>query len=276
MFNLTTPAIKSALIAVSVTLSAFSLSAQAALTSITTSSGTQLVYSSVSDVTWTKDANLLGTWIASSTDNNANGLADIIDSIIAYSPFIINSPNPYSPTGIYQLSNYDFGSNGATSWFGALAFVNYLNSISYAGSNQWYLPTVDNLSRGFSTNTNGTFRGDESVELYYQELAGKPEYVYDNFNAYYQPDHGPKENINTFTHLQLNYYWAGTEYASDPFKAYIFDNATGYQNLGAKAAFGYAWAMTPGQVTAVPEPERVAMLLLGLGVIAGVMRRSRS
>ncbi|WP_228522904.1 PEP-CTERM sorting domain-containing protein [Methylophilus sp. 14] len=34
--------------------------------------------------------------------------------------------------------------------------------------------------------------------------------------------------------------------------------------------------MTPGQVTAVPEPERVAMLLLGLGVISGVMRRSRS
>lgn len=276
MFNLTTPAIKSALIAVSVTLSAFALSAQAALTSITTSSGTQLVYSSVSDVTWTKDANLLGTWIASSTDNNANGLADIIDSIIAYSPFIINSPNPYSPTGIYQLSNYDFGSNGATSWFGALAFVNYLNSISYAGSNQWYLPTVDNLSRGFSTNTNGTFRGDESVELYYQELAGKPEYVYDNSNAYYQPDHGPKENINTFINLQFNYYWSGTEYAPDPFKAYIFDNDSGYQNLGAKASLAYAWAMTPGQVTPVPEPESVAMLLLGLGVIGGVMRRSRS
>lgn len=276
MFIFARPAIKSMLIAVSCVLSAFSLNAQAALTSITTSNGTELVYSSVSDVTWTKDGNLLGTWIASSTDNNGNGVADIIDSIIAYSPFIINSPSLYSPTGIYELSKYDFGTDGTTTWFGGLAFVNYLNSISYAGVNEWYLPGVYNLNRGYSTNTNGTFRGDEFVELYYQELAGKPEYVYDNFNAYYQPDHGPKENINTFTNLQYYYYWNGTEYASDPFKAYTFGNHIGYQNLGAKGAPAYVWAMTPGQVMAVPEPDSMKLLLLGLGVMGGVVRRNRN
>ncbi|MBI5660065.1 MAG: PEP-CTERM sorting domain-containing protein [Nitrosomonadales bacterium] len=40
----------------------------------------------------------------------------------------------------------------------------------------------------------------------------------------------------------------------------------------------FAWAVRPGQsvVAAVPEPEMVAMLLAGLGVLGFTARRSRN
>lgn len=123
MFKMSPPAIKSSFIAVTLALSAFSLSAHATLTSYTVN-GTDLVYSSVSDVTWTKDANLLSTWIGTSSDNDSNGTLDIIDAIIAASPTISNTPNFYDGyTGTYSLSSSDFSSDGKVSWFGAMALL---------------------------------------------------------------------------------------------------------------------------------------------------------
>lgn len=268
--------IKSKLISACIVLFALSLNAEAALTSTTTSNGIELVYSSVSDVTWTKDGNLLRTLIASSSDNDGNGTLDIIDAIIAESPLIINTPSIYSPNGIYSMSRLEFSNDGRTSWFGALAFVNYLNSINYAGSNQWYLPTVDNTNRGFNTSTNGTFKGDELVELYYQELSSKSQYVYENGNAIFQPDHGIVDRNNVFINEQSDSYWATTEYTPFPQRSYTFGTDDGYLNIGDKGAPIFVWAVSPGQITPVPEPRSVAMLILGLALTGGAVRRSRS
>lgn len=269
-------AIKSKLIFACIVLSALSLNAEAALTSITTSNGIELVYSSVSNVTWTKDGNLLRTLMASSSDNDGNGTLDIIDAIIAESPLIINTPSIYSPDGIFRMSSSEFSNDGRTSWFGALAFVNYLNSINYAGSNRWYLPTVDNTNRGFNTSTNGIFMGDELVELYYQELGSKSQYVYVSGNAIFQPDHGIVDRNNVFINEQSDSYWATTEYVPFPQRSYTFGTSDGYSNIGDKGARIFAWAVSPGQITPVPEPDSMAILLLGLGFIGVAVRRSRN
>lgn len=139
--------------------------AQAALTGYT-SNGVDVVYSSVSDVTWTKDANLLGTLFAT------QGFSTVVNNILAVSPTISNTPNGYSPTGTYTLNSVDFRSDGRTSRFGAKAFINYLNSTNYGGSTQWCLQTIAIQTRDTFYNIvgNGSIAGDEYSELYYQEL----------------------------------------------------------------------------------------------------------
>lgn len=254
------------MLATTLSLSAFSLNAQAKLTSITTSDGTELVYSSVSDVTWTKDGNLLGTLFATKGFNN------VVNAIIAASPTISNTPNFYSPTSNYFLKASDFSSNGQTTWFGAIAYINYLNKINYGGSNQWYLPSVANTSSGFNTRTNGKIKGDELAELYYIELRSTG---YLNPSGYIQPDFGIVDRDNSFKNEQLDIYWSSTEYAPNPDGAWLFFNNFGRQFFNIKKLGFYAWAVTPGQVAAVPEPENVALLLAGLGLMAGVVRRKQ-
>lgn len=248
------PAIKAFLISTTLALSAFSLNAQATLTSYT-ANGKDLVYSSVSNVTWTKDGNLLGTLFAS------QGFNTVVNAIIAASPTISNTPNVINPSGTYSLSANDFSSDGITTWFGALAYVNYLNSINYAGSNKWYLPTVANTTFGFNTATNGIAKGDELPELFYAELGGTA-----GRNI---------PNTPTFDNEQASNYWSGTEYAPDPGSAWGFDTFNGGQSRYGKSLLFYAWAVSPGQIAAVPEPEFGAMLLLGLGMVAFASRRRR-
>lgn len=231
--------------------------AHATLTSYTVN-GKDVVYSSVSNVTWTKDANLLGTMFAS------QGFDTVVNAIIAASPTINNTPNLYSPTGTYTLSASDFYSSGQTTWFGAMAYINYLNSINYGGSNQWYLPTVANTTSGFNTSTNGTAKGDELVELFYQDLNGTAR--------------SNIPNTATFDNEQASILWSGTEYAPNPNFAWFFDTSVGRQRNDLKDSDikdnrFYAWAVSPGQITTVPEPQSVALMLAGLSLVAAMRRR---
>lgn len=234
--------------------------AHATLTNYT-ANGQEVVYSSVSDVTWTKDGNLLGTLYAS------QGFNTVVNAIIAASPTISNTPNRYSPSGIYTLSSNDFSSSGTTTWFGAMAFINYLNSTKYAGSNQWRLPLAVTQNNEDNTPSNGSAAGNELSEMYYQELGSKGYY---DANGNVQPDYGIK-NTATFDNEQSSDYWFGTEYVKTGYDALSF--GSGYQNDMFKTHQAYAWAVSPGQIAAVPEPESVAMLLAGIGLLGGVMRR---
>ncbi|MDF0377353.1 PEP-CTERM sorting domain-containing protein [Methylophilus sp. YYY-1] len=55
--------------------------------------------------------------------------------------------------------------------------------------------------------------------------------------------------------------------------AWRLDADDGEQGSSLKANYNFVCAVSPGRIAAVPEPESVAMLLLGLGVVAGVVRR---
>jgi hypothetical protein len=94
----------SSILSSAIFLTALSLSPQAnaALVSYT-SDGADLFYSSISDVSWTKDANLLSTMISNS------GYNTVVDAILT-----ANTGTTFGSTP-YTLSNADFSNVGETS-----------------------------------------------------------------------------------------------------------------------------------------------------------------
>jgi hypothetical protein len=145
---------------------------------------------------------------------------------------------------------------GRLSWWGGIAFTNYLNSINYAGSNQWRLPTSNAIS-GY----NGT-AGNELGQLFYSELSGT---AGNNI-----------PNTPTFTNEQASAYWSGTEYASYPGSAWFFYTVSGLQINHDKYNQDYAWAVSPGQVSAVPVPGAVWLMGTGLLGLLGLKRRGHA
>ncbi|MBF4986989.1 PEP-CTERM sorting domain-containing protein [Methylophilus sp. 14] len=275
--------LKTCLIAASV-LGFFSLNANATLTSYT-SDGKDLVYSSISDVTWTKDANLLGSMIA------ANGYDNVVNAIIAASPTVTSLPNPDSaPTGVYTISQNDFDGE-FVSWYGAVAFVSYLNSIEYGGSNRWQLPkamTLENSNCASDASFpvcsydaivlgNGATAGNELAELYFNELGGRSTKTLDG--VFYPGTGMPQTDIfdNESDGFGFNpSFVTGTEVLSNSNLNYYFDTRHGRQLSFLKDwASYYVWAITPGLITAVPEPESLGMLMAGLGLISLIKRRGR-
>jgi hypothetical protein len=259
-----------------------SVSAHAELVSYNTN-GAGLVYSSVSNVTWTKDANLLGSMIGS------RGFETVVNDIIAASPAITNTPNQFSPTGIYTLSHSDFSETkaGQATWFGAMAFVSYLNSIHYGASTEWRLPSIATTGFGYHQSTNGVNAGDEFHELFYAELHQEQPSLGVPYTA---PQH-----TAYFDNEQLSdTYWTGTENTYDwpistiidgPQSAFVFIAELAAQGISFKDfmlstptdSFGnFVWAISPGQIAAVPEPESLTMLFAGLGILGFASRRYQS
>jgi hypothetical protein len=254
---------KSLLIA-SLLLSAASFNAQAALTSYTGANGVNLVYDNVTNLTWTKDANLLGSL------ETAQGYTNLVNAIVAASPVIKDTANLYdtsSYSGYHTVSAADFSSTslGLASWFGAQAFMGYLNSINYGGSNQWALPSAgSNPDIGY--NRTGTAFG----ELFYSELGGTIV--------------NPIPNTATFDNEQAYAYWLGTEYAPIPNTefapfpedAWGFRTSDGGQVINSKDRPFYAWAVSPGEVSAVPVPGAVWLMGSGLLGLLSLKRRGHA
>lgn len=126
------------------TLAVAAVSAEAALSPYT-ANGIDLVYSSVSGATWTRDANLFNTL--------ADADSSLVSQIIALTPTLADDH-----FGLVSLSAADFTpSTGWMTWWGAKAFTNYLNHVAYGGSTAWTLPTT---------------AGNEMSELFFDELGG--------------------------------------------------------------------------------------------------------
>lgn len=203
--------------------------------------GKSVVYSSVSNITWTGDANLLGTL------QSSLGFSTAVAAIIAASPTITDS------LGSHAVTSADFSSSylGQATWWGAQAFVGYLNSIDYAGSNQWDLP-----SAGASPQPGFNQTGGQFGQLFYDELGGTA-----NNNL---------PNTAYFTNEQIPAYWLGTEYAPAPGLAWNFSTLTGMQGFANMGIPWPVWAVSPGNVAAaVPEPGVVWLFGSGLIALAG-------
>lgn len=236
----------------------FSTNVNAALTSYT-ANGVDLVYSSVSNVTWTKDANLLGSMIAA--DSN------VIQSIVNA------STNNYSALS-YTVTASDFSTNGLTTWFGANAFITYLNAISYAGSTSWKLPTFDSsdLSNGgFNIPSNGSLSGNEFSELYYQELNGTI---------------GSNSIANSSDFLNVDFFYHSRTLATAMTvgggfltgDVWGFSTGDGSKNYNSPFNTYYAWAINQGtisEVSAVPAPAAVWLFVSGLPLITAASRRRK-
>ncbi|WP_446808082.1 hypothetical protein ACH50O_12295 [Methylomonas sp. 2BW1-5-20] len=247
---------KQSLLTVGLMLGLTTLNSHASLIAYT--SGTQrLIYSDVSGVTWSGDANLLGTLEAS----NPN----LVDTIISKVGSIVDSPNRFDTpagSGSHTLTAEDFGANGWVTWFGAQAFTKYLNTINYAGSSQWTLPSAGTNPQWGYNQTNTQFG-----ELFYNELGG----IADENGGY----HTIPTNSN-FTNLKSDPYWLNEEagmphYILGP-SAWVFYTSQGLQNPWEKDSLLYAWPVSPGQISAVPPPSAAGLFSTGMLGLLGLKR----
>jgi hypothetical protein len=223
--------------------------------------GPGLVYDSVANVTWSSNGNLFATMYA--TDPN------LISQIITAVPTVHDTPNFYdtpSNSGNYNLSSGDFNSAGYMDWFGAMAWVKYLDSTNYLGHSTWMLPTTHDQNC-YGYNCTNSMLG----ELFYTGLGGTAvQSITTNHNVSY----------TLFTNIQNSVYWSGTEYTSVPYSAWSFGTNNGFQSANPKLGNSfYSWAVLPGKAAGnaaanVPEPASVGLLGIGmLGLMAGLRHR---
>ena len=142
-------------------------------------------------------------------------------------------------------------------WWGAQAFVGYLNSINYGGSKQWSLPsTPDNDS------SIGIYKTNSQLgELYYNELGGIVGY--------------PIPENSLFSH-EVDGYWSSNDSISNPYQGWIFDTSNGGQTRGLKDYQLYAWAVSPGNLnSSVPEPGIIWLLGSGFLGLLGLKRHKQ-
>ncbi|TXT22904.1 MAG: hypothetical protein FD134_2361 [Gallionellaceae bacterium] len=206
---------------------------------LTLTLGGQGVYDSDLNLTWLANANLAAT--------NTFGVGGI------------------SASG-------DMTWNAAQSWIGAMNAANYL------GFNDWRLPATlqPDASCGSQYNAGAPYgtqfygyncTGSEMGHLFYTELGGT---AGSSILSSSDPD------LALFQNVQSSLYWSGTEYAPSTSNAWYFDTGIGFQSAYYKGSSMFAWAVRPGNstaVSAVPEPETYAMLLAGLGLLGFTARR---
>jgi len=239
--------------------------ANAALTSVDGGLG---VYDSTNNVTWASDAELF--WSQLQAAGKSAAQTTLINAIISDSGGVIHDtpnafdyPTPYS--GIYTLSSNDFNtSNGTMTWWGAKAWVNYLNATNYGGSNQWALPTIvdSSSSSGFPDGASGdpAQSSSQMAELFYGGLgavAGSP--ITTTHNSSYA----------LFSNLQNSYFWFGTEYSANPEAVWVFNAVNGIQggNVGKTNQY-YALVVAPGEVNPVIPLARLTALQTQVNGIA--------
>jgi hypothetical protein len=218
--------------------------------------GNGLVYDTVQNSTWTQDANLLGTMEA----NDPNLVSKIIDA----NNGIVDFNNPITGTHILSAT-LDFNDGGSVhgngvptgpgtvDFWGALAFVGYLNSIDYKGSTQWSLPTTPINTDGYNQISS------QLGELFYNELGGVD---------------GLPMPVGPFNNVQNSFYWSGTQSSLFYFDAFGLYTSSGYQTVYNKNIPFYAWAVSPGDITAVPVPSTVWLFGTGLLGFLGIKRQA--
>lgn len=212
----------------------------------------EIVYSDKSQLYWTKDANLLRTM----SRKNPNLISEIIASVPKGT--IHSRPNEWEK-GRHELSERDFGLvfndrdvwfDSAT-WWGALAFIHYLNKINYGGYHDWRLPKMQphqgqpfNFSFSINGSTdlgyNNSNLQSEIGHLFYAELKNLGQYK-DHPTETLNPSKPGVTNAGPFIQLKNSAYWYSTEFDQDPRLVWIFATNSGFQSGDRKDQLYVPW-----------------------------------
>jgi hypothetical protein len=215
--------------------------------------GGGLLYDDVLNVTWLQDANY-----AKTSGYDADGQMDW------------NAATAWAANLVYHDSVRNVDLSG---W--RLASNTPINGVSF----NVFESTVGSSDIGF----NITSPNAELSYMFYVNLGLKGYY---SSEGLYQPGYagifgdgtsGGQNNVGIVTNFQSGSYWSGTENADFDPTAWVFHTSNGRQvnNFYKFNGFLYSWAVRPGDVAAVPEPETYALMLAGLGLIGLVLRRKQ-
>ena len=250
--------VRAVLIGMAVSL--MGVNAQAALIPIAGGLG---VYDDVNNVTWAADGNLMATQAAS----YSGGAAAYVAAVIAASGGVIHdTPNGWDASpGAYMLSASDLNpGDGFMSWWGAKAWVNYLNITNYGGINTWALPTTMEMLGSYQLPPSPN--SSQLAQLFYGglgQVAGKS-IATTHSNSY-----------SLFANMGNYAFWSGTEDLVSPGDAWIFGSDLGYQATDGKKSKRSVLAVSAAQTYAVPEPGVAWLFGTGLLGVAG-LRRSKT
>jgi hypothetical protein len=150
-----------------------------------------------------------------------------------------------------------YSATGSMTWQGAM---DWASNLSYGGYTGWRLPNFDSCTSPPSLCSGGT----EMYHLFYNELGGV-------VNQSITTTHNT--NYDLFQNVQSYFYWTGVEYPPIPGDAYYFNFNNGglFPNLEING--GFAWAVRPGDVAAVPLPAAAWLFGSGLLGLIGIARR---
>ena len=156
-----------------------------------------------------------------------------------------------STLNITILNNWNIGFGGwsATAAAGSAQALAATAGFAVTGLTGWRLPTGDGFQGAGAQNEYLSIWND--VGSTFANLASE------------------------FDGVQADLYWSGSEHAPNPGVAWFFGTDGGGQNGASEGSQLFAVAVRSGDVVAaVPEPESLALVLVGL-VAAGVARRRR-
>lgn len=200
-----------------------------------------LVNDTVAHLTWAADMNLMGTQAAGYTGGSTAFFTQIIADWGSSTTF-----GSYTHT----LAASDFTASGAMTWFGALAWVNYLNKPSYEGYSDWRLPTGGELSYLFVTDL-----GNKANQSVLNTVGDTAEQM---------------ANLALFSNVKGTAYWSGTDGGSNT-AFYFYGGSLG--NYGVNNKF---YAVAVRDVSPIPEPETYALMLAGLALVGAAARRRKA
>lgn len=192
-----------------------------------------------------------------------------------------------------KTSGYD--ADGRMSWSDANTWAANLSlTDGVRVFDNWRLPTVRPI-RGSAFNyafaTDGSTDGGYNISapgsVYEQSIGGEMAYLYYNIlgnpgyftvagsvsGCYVSSVNTCLDNVGPFTNLQAELYWTDLEYAPNRVGGWAFGMNDGNQLGGnSKVNTYYAWAVSPGDIAAVPEAQTYALMLAGLGLIGWRVR----
>lgn len=175
----------------------------------------------------------------------------------------------------------------ATSWAESLSFYNPATQQTLAN---WRLPIfgpVNGVSFDYTHTTDGSTDAGFNITSPNSELAYMFHVNLGN-SSYYTPTGELSgcnsssgsyclSNVGPFSNLQPDKYWYGMEYAPTPDTgAWYFGMMGGFQYPDGKSYPAYAWAVSTGDVAAVPEPQTYALMLAGLALVGVATKRRKA